>query len=124
MVHKYVDNTHHPSLCVLPLSCTQVTYTVACAELYFSSLCSLMQERHALHEALVAADGALSECQRRLLGVDGGLDQLALLDRLSNNLKKEHVLRVMLNCFVWGRILSAVQFAKTAGEERDQGVWG
>jgi hypothetical protein len=82
-----------------------------------------MQERHALHEALVAADGALSECQRRLLGVDGGLDQLALLDRLSDNLKKEHVLRVMLNCFVWGRILSAVQFAKTAGEERDQGVW-
>jgi hypothetical protein len=53
--------------------------------------------------------------------VDGGLDQLALLDRLSNNLKKEHVLRVMLNCFVWGRILSAVQFAKTAGEGRDQG---
>jgi hypothetical protein len=93
-----------------------VTFIMACAELYFSSLCSLMQERKALHEALVKADGQLSECQRRLLGIDGGVDQMALLDRLSSNLKKEHVLRIMLNCFVWGRILTAVQFAKTAGE--------
>lgn len=92
-----------------------MTYIVACAELYFSSLASLMHEREALHAALVKADGALSECQRRLLGVDGTLDQLAVLDRLTSNLKKEHVLRIMLNCFVWGRILTSVQFAKTAG---------
>ena len=96
-----------------------MTYILACAELYFSSLSSLMHERQALHEALCRADGALSECQRRLLGVDGTLDQLQLLDRLSSNLKREHVLRIMLNCFVWGRILTAVQFAKTAG-----GFWG
>lgn len=103
----------HP--CLRLRACAQVTYILACAELYFSSLSSLMHERQALHEAMVAADGALSECQRRLLGVDGTLDQLSLLDKLSSNLKKEHVLRIMLNCFVWGRILSAVQFAKTAG---------
>lgn len=64
----------------------QVTYILACAELYFSSLCGLMQERKALHEALVQADGALSECTRRLLGADSGLDQLALLDRCGSML--------------------------------------
>jgi hypothetical protein len=166
---------------------------MACAELYFSSLCGLMQERKALHEALVAADGGLSECTRRLLGLDGTVDQLTLLDRwvlgcfrvresrgntgvgharqfiawlvgcrgnstefekhespshlptfplsraccvcrcrraaaaaprLSSNLKKEHVLRIMLNCFVWGRILTAVQFAKTAGRQGGAGREG
>jgi hypothetical protein len=105
----------------LPLCRLQVTYVTACAELYFSSLCSLMHERQALHAALVQADGALSECQRRLLGVDGTLDQLTVLERLSSNLKKEHVLRIMLNCFVWGRILTAVQFAKTAGRQGERG---
>jgi hypothetical protein len=108
--------TNTPCWHLSPSLYSQVTFIMACAELYFSSLCSLMQERKALHEALVTADGQLSECQRRLLGIDGGVDQMALLDRLSSNLKKEHVLRIMLNCFVWGRILTAVQFAKTAGE--------
>lgn len=73
-----------PTACtLLQLSSTaaQVTYIMACAELYFSSLCGLMQERKALHEALVAADGGLSECTRRLLGLDGTVDQLTLLDR-------------------------------------------
>jgi hypothetical protein len=91
--------------------------------LYFSSLASLMHEREALHAALVKADGALSECQRQLLGIDGTLDQLAVLDRLTSNLKKEHVLRIMLNCFVWGRILTSVQFAKTAGGLGPVWVW-
>jgi hypothetical protein len=36
------------------------------------------------------------------------------LDRLASNLKREHVLRVMLNSFVWGKIFSPVQCAKAA----------
>lgn len=99
-----------------PLPPLQVTHILACAELYFSSLSQLMHERQALQQALKQAEGGLSECQQLLLGIDCGLDQLTLLDRLSSNLKKEHVLRIMLNCFVWGRMLTAVQFAKTAGE--------
>lgn len=110
----YTDDHWRNVVARLHLTKQQVTYILACSELYFSSLCTLMHERQALHEALVKADGALSECQRRLLGIDGTIDQLDLLDRLSSNLKKEHVLRIMLNCFVWGRILTAVQFAKTA----------
>jgi hypothetical protein len=36
------------------------------------------------------------------------------LDRLASNLKREHVLRVMLNSFVWGKIFTPVQCAKAA----------
>lgn len=106
-----------PSLTSLSLSPTnQVTHVLACAELYFSSLSTLLQERTKLQTAMAAAaDGSLSECERRLFGLDGISDQLQLIEKLSSNLKKEHVLRIMLNCFVWGRILTAVQFAKTAG---------
>jgi hypothetical protein len=37
-----------------------------------------------------------------------------VLDALASNLKREHVLRIMLNCFVWGRSLNSIQFAKSA----------
>lgn len=74
-----------------------------------------MQERQTLQEALVAAESALSERRQRLLVVDGTVALLDLSDRLSRNLKKEHVLRLMLNYFVWARIQSAVQAAKMAG---------
>lgn len=103
---------------LLVVTVLQLKYIVACAELYFSSLSSLLHERQALYDGLCKADGELSECQRQPLGNDGTLNQLQLLDRLSSNLKREHVLRIMLNCFVWGRILTAVQFAKTAGARR------
>jgi hypothetical protein len=46
-----------------------------------------------------------------------GADQLhpwQLLDQLASNLQREHVLRSMLKCFVWGRILDSIQFAKAA----------
>jgi hypothetical protein len=36
------------------------------------------------------------------------------LDRLASNLKREHVLRVMLNSFVWCTIFTPVQCAKAA----------
>lgn len=44
----------------------------------------------------------------------GQLHPLQLLDQLAGNLQREHVLRSMLKCFVWGRILDSVQFAKAA----------
>jgi hypothetical protein len=37
-----------------------------------------------------------------------------LLDQLAANMQREHVLRSMLKCFVWGRILDSIQFAKAA----------
>jgi hypothetical protein len=37
-----------------------------------------------------------------------------VLDALASNLKREHVLRIMLNCFVWGSSLNSIQFAKSA----------
>ncbi len=93
----------------------QVTYILAFSELYFSSIYSLMQERQTLRKALEACGDALSDRQRPLLVMNGAADQLDLLDRLSRNLKKEHVLRLMLNYFVWARLLSAVQTARMAG---------
>jgi hypothetical protein len=42
------------------------------------------------------------------------LHPLQLLDQLAANMQREHVLRSMLKCFVWGRILDSIQFAKAA----------
>jgi hypothetical protein len=53
-----------------------VTVILACAELYFSSMNTLLEQRRGLQQQLKQADEGLSECQRRLLGVDGGLNQL------------------------------------------------
>jgi hypothetical protein len=53
-----------------------VTVILACAELYFSSMNTLLEQRRSLQQQLKQADEGLSECQRRLLGVDGGLNQL------------------------------------------------
>lgn len=106
-------SSNHPAdqLICLPL---QVTVILACAELYFSSLSKLLEQRRVLQQQLKQADEGLSECQKRLRGVDGGINQLQVLDALASNLKREHVLRIMLNCFVWGRSLNSIQFAKTA----------
>lgn len=54
----------------------QVTAILACAELYFSSMNRLLDQRRLLQQQLKNADEGLSECQKRLLGVDGGLNQL------------------------------------------------
>uniref|UniRef100_A0A383WD44 BZIP domain-containing protein n=1 Tax=Tetradesmus obliquus TaxID=3088 RepID=A0A383WD44_TETOB len=110
----YSDDHWRQVVMRLGLSKHQVTVILACAELYFSSMSALLQQRRGLQQQLKQADEGLSECQRRLLGVDGGLNQLQVLDALASNLKREHVLRIMLNCFVWGRSLNCLQFAKSA----------
>eukprot|EP00775_Hariotina_reticulata_P004392 gene4392-4645_t len=114
LAQPYTDMHWRQVVAQLELSTTQVTQVLACAELYFSSLKRLYQERQQLQQHLRAADEGLSECQRRLLGSDGIQHQLQLLDQLQSNLKREHVLRIMMNCFVWGRSLNSLQFAKSA----------
>jgi hypothetical protein len=58
-----------------------------------------------------------SNCSFVCLLLPGAGDDSAMkpwLDRLASNLKREHVLRVMLNSFVWGKIFTPVQCAKAA----------
>eukprot|EP00879_Flechtneria_rotunda_P000231 GHRR01000309.1.p1 GENE.GHRR01000309.1~~GHRR01000309.1.p1 ORF type:complete len:945 (+),score=429.08 GHRR01000309.1:255-3089(+) len=110
----YSDDHWRQVVSRLNLTKSQVTGILACAELYFTSVGKLLDERRSLQQQLKMADEGLSECQKRLLGVDGGLNQLQVLDALVSNLKREHVLRIMLNCFVWGRTLNSIQFAKAA----------
>eukprot|EP00878_Enallax_costatus_P000701 GHUV01000811.1.p1 GENE.GHUV01000811.1~~GHUV01000811.1.p1 ORF type:complete len:928 (+),score=335.74 GHUV01000811.1:282-3065(+) len=110
----YTDDHWRQVVSRLGLSKHQVTVILACAELYFSSLTKLLDQRRVLQQQLKQADEGLSECQKRLRGLDGIHNQLEVLDALASNLKREHVLRIMLNCFVWGRSLNSIQFAKSA----------
>jgi hypothetical protein len=49
-----------------------------------------------------------------LLKAPGSNPMRPWLDQLASNIKREHVLRVMLNSFVWGKIFTSVQKAKAA----------
>ncbi|KAF8063038.1 Orct2 [Scenedesmus sp. PABB004] len=112
--HPYTDEHWRGVVARIGLTQHQVTAILACAELYFTSLTRLLDQRRELQERLAAADPGLSECARRLGGYDGNVDQMTVLEALANNLKREHVLRIMLNCFVWGRTLTSKQFAQAA----------
>lgn len=54
--------------------------------------------------AAAQADYGHNEVKRELMGDDGTMSQLELLEQLGQNLKREHTLRILLNCFFWGRV--------------------
>lgn len=93
----------------------QVTHILACAQLYFSNQSRLQHERRVLQQQIRAASCDAGGQAAALLRQPGDDDVMQhLLDKMAGNLKREHVLRVMLNAFVWGRIFSHVQCAKAA----------
>jgi hypothetical protein len=132
------------SACTVPAVCPaviQVTAIIECSELYSASLGKLLATRHALLQQLqqqlsaelqqpymqtpsttgaafnllhTAAAAAQHQEKQQMQSAAGQLHLLQLLDQLAGNLQREHVLRSMLKCFVWGRILDSIQFAKAA----------
>jgi hypothetical protein len=92
------------------LSCVQVRHVAACAELYFPAVHQLQAERAALQQQLQASGPA----QGMLIDIHS--ERFApmhpVLDALATNLKKEHVMRVMLTGFVFGEVFSSLQKAK------------
>lgn len=69
----------------------QVTVILACAELYFSSLGKVLEQRRVLQQQLKQADEGLSECQKRLRGVDGTINQLQVC--LGHSFQQEHMIQ-------------------------------
>lgn len=92
------------------LLCAQARHILACAELYFPSVHKLQQERRVLQQKLQASGPA----QHLILETDGSAPMAPVLEALATNLKKEHVLRVMMTSFVWDEVFSSVQKAKCA----------
>lgn len=86
----------------------QVTAILACAELYFKNLDRLLVERAGLQQQLQLAQEAVALPQINLP------DTMQVLDGMYRNLRRENSMRNMLSCFVWGRVLNSIQFAKAA----------
>jgi hypothetical protein len=86
----------------------QVRHITACAELYFPAVHQLQAERATLQHKLQASGPA----QGMLINSDGFTPMQPVLDLLATNLKKEHVMRVMLTGFVFGEVFSSLQKAK------------
>eukprot|EP00882_Tetradesmus_deserticola_P012253 GHRQ01012987.1.p1 GENE.GHRQ01012987.1~~GHRQ01012987.1.p1 ORF type:complete len:161 (+),score=79.70 GHRQ01012987.1:27-509(+) len=93
-------------MCVLAR--LQARQVGACAELYFPAVHRLQAERAALQRQLHASGPA----HGMLISSDGGTPMQPVLDALASNLKKEHVMRVMLATFVFGEVFSAPQKAQ------------
>jgi len=106
-----------PVLAGCRLLLAQVNPILACAELYFSNLNRLQLERRVLTTQIRAAASSADHAGHQaelLLKAPGSNPMRPWLDKLASNIKREHVLRVMLNSFMWGKILSPVQKAKAA----------
>jgi hypothetical protein len=97
---------------ICPCACLQVRHVAACAELYFPAVHQLQAERAALQQQLQASGPA----QGMLIDIHSEGCEFTpmqpVLDALATNLKKEHVMRVMLTGFVFGEVFSSVQKAK------------
>lgn len=98
---------------VLDLRQQQVNHILACAELYFSCRAKIQNEQRVLQQHLKTT-AASTEGLLLLANSDSDSPMKPWLDKLASNLKREHVLRVMLNSFVWGRIFTPIQCAKAA----------
>ncbi|WIA21214.1 hypothetical protein OEZ85_000458 [Tetradesmus obliquus] len=105
----YSDAHWRRVVSVLGLTKHQVNHILACAELYFSCRAKLQSEQRVLQQHLKAT---AASTESMLSGDDAAIQPW--LDRLASNLKREHVLRVMLNSFVWCTIFTPVQCAKAA----------
>eukprot|EP00775_Hariotina_reticulata_P001595 gene1595-1935_t len=119
----YTDQHWHNVVQQLGLSKHQVSHIVAFANVYFNSVDKLLVDRKVLQQQLRIPEGLAAGCCSVSLsghadgdggGVENAVIQLQALDKLSSNLKREHVLRIMLNCFVLGRSLNCTQFARLA----------
>lgn len=78
---------------------------LTCADLYFKNVSRLQAERGVLTSQL-RSSSSIDMCDA---------DALApCLDKLLANLKGEHVLRIMLNRFMWSKLLTPVQCSKAA----------
>eukprot|EP00878_Enallax_costatus_P015862 GHUV01016626.1.p1 GENE.GHUV01016626.1~~GHUV01016626.1.p1 ORF type:complete len:407 (+),score=84.71 GHUV01016626.1:469-1689(+) len=109
----YSDAHWRRVVSVLGLNKEQVNMILACAELYFACRAKLQNEQRVLQQQLkltcpTAAENLLS------IGTADDNPMKPWLDKLANNLKREHVLRVMLNGFVWFKVFTPVQCAKAA----------
>jgi hypothetical protein len=93
-----------------------VRHIAACAELYFPAVHALQAERAALQQQLQAsgpAQGMLIDINIKDEGLGYTFAPMhPVLDALATNLKKEHVMRVMLTGFVFGEVFSSLQKAK------------
>lgn len=94
------------------LHALQVNHILACAELYFSCRAKLQNEQRALQQQLKSTSASTEGLLLTTAQEDSPMKPW--LDRLANNLKREHVLRVMLNGFVWFKVFTPVQCAKAA----------
>ncbi|WIA14140.1 hypothetical protein OEZ85_002682 [Tetradesmus obliquus] len=103
----YDDSHWRQVIARLGLSEPQVRHITACAELYFPAVHQLQAERVTLQQQLQASGPAQG------MLISAGLAPMQpVLDALATNLKKEHVMRVMLTSFVFGAVFSSLQKAK------------
>eukprot|EP00877_Chromochloris_zofingiensis_P010413 jgi/Chrzof1/5625/Cz16g09120.t1 len=98
----------------LQLSSVQLQDLCAGGELYHNAWSKVIADRNNLQLQLSQVDHGQDECKRELLGDDGIMSQFELMQQLNANLKREHTLRILLNCFFYGRVLTSQQFAKAA----------
>lgn len=89
-----------------------MNHILACAELYFSCRAKLQNEQRVLQQQLKATCTSMETLL--LSGASDDNPMKPWLEKLANNLKREHVLRVMLNGFVWFKVFSKVQCAKAS----------
>jgi hypothetical protein len=85
-----------------PQICAHIVLTILTNHQPDQNKKSVLEERAALHAKLTGGNGGAGD------GAGDGAalaaaDRLAVLEGLARNLKKEHTLRLMLNCFFYNR---------------------
>ncbi|KIY98956.1 hypothetical protein MNEG_9005 [Monoraphidium neglectum] len=110
----------------LRLTPKQVDDACAAFELYTYQASKVLAERQELHNRLMgrpsdapAHDTAnsvagLAGSSPRCSSLDGPVCRLEVLEALARNLKKEHSMRLMLNCFFYNRVLTGLQLSQAA----------